>query len=168
MMVRLLHHLLRHERGRSHALETRNRPGPLERPVHHRCVELHHTVCVRQAAISHARVFRVQLDNVHPRDHGIQHVRALGDHFERPGHTAQAVRVLRFVPVCGSHDHGFGSRLGLNLRRLSEVEQRRACQRADSGRRHEFPPCNLLFHVCHCWKCYAPATASATSLIPLP
>src|SRR5437867_32430 len=66
MMVGLLHHLLGHERGRAHPLKTRHGPGPLERPVHHRSVELHHAIRVRQPAISDARVFRIQLDNVYP------------------------------------------------------------------------------------------------------
>ena len=90
-VVRVLEHEFRDLGRRLDPLERAHRPRALGGAVHARRVELHDAVGVRQPAIPHGVVVRVELLDLHALDRGVERVRALHQHVERLLHGAQAV-----------------------------------------------------------------------------
>ena len=88
VVIGVVHHLLRHERRRAHALDARHRAGALARAVHARGVELHDAFGVRQAAVADARVLGIELDDVDAGDERVEDVLA-------PGHQREGASPRR-------------------------------------------------------------------------
>jgi hypothetical protein len=93
----------------SHALNRGHRARAPLRTVHARGVELHDAVGVGQAAVADAGVGRVEFVEVDARDHGVEHVGALGHHLKGLLDGGQVAAVLVAVAVRRSDDHRFGS-----------------------------------------------------------
>ena len=79
-------------------LERTDRSGTLGRTVHARCIELHHTLGVRQPAIAHGLIAGIELLDLHPFYPGVERIGALHHHPER---------FLDATPAVGAR-HGTG------------------------------------------------------------
>ena len=105
MVVRLLHYRFGYQRRCPHALDAGHPAGPAFRSVHATGIKLHHAVGVGQPAVTDAVIERIQLDDVHPGDQGIEHVGiATRHHRERLLDARHVAAILEFVPVRRS-DH---------------------------------------------------------------
>ena len=103
VVVGVLHHRLRDQRGRAHALERGHPAGPLLRAVHAARVELDDAVGIGQAAVADARVLGIELDDVDAGDERVEHVAAAGDQPEGAG-DAGLLAVVRVLVAVGRRD----------------------------------------------------------------
>ena len=136
VVVGVFHDRLGHQRGGAHPLEPRHASGLLLRPVHAAGVQLHHSVRVGQAAVADPGLGGVEFGDVHPRDQGVQHVRALDDHPERPFHRAFRAAVGEADAArVGDHHRGDGLR-GVHRGRPIQGARSSAVQGARDGAGH--------------------------------
>src|SRR5215213_100854 len=105
VVIGQLHHRLRDERGRTHAFERSHRARALFRPVHNGRVELNYAFGIRQAAVADAIIERVELDYVHARKQGIEHVHAARHHRECRLDAREVAAVLEAVAIGRRDDH---------------------------------------------------------------
>ena len=105
VVVRVVHHGLRHERRRAHALDGRHAAGALLRAVHAAGVELDHAVGVGQPAVADAGLERVELRDVDAGEQRVQHVLAFGDEPEGALDGVLGAAVLELpARQVGDHD----------------------------------------------------------------
>ena len=95
-----------------------------------RRVELHDAVGVRQAAVAHARVLGIELDDVDAGDEGVEDVLAFGHHRERRLDAGLRAAVLVRWPLAEDDD----DRLAGCLTRGAGPGGLRVRRRRDAGR----------------------------------
>src|SRR5512141_3063459 len=101
VVIGLLRYCESYSRRSSHTFDGSHASRLLPWPVHHARVELHDTLGVGQSAISHARVERIELDDVHSGDDCVENIRAAGNHRERFLDRGLRSAVLVVIAVAG-------------------------------------------------------------------
>src|SRR5204863_1676805 len=94
-----------HQRWRPHTFEGGDAAGAFLRSVHATGVGLDHAVRVRQAAVADASIERIELDDVHSLDQGVEHIsvslRHHGEGLLDAGHRAAVFELI----AVGGGDH---------------------------------------------------------------
>ncbi len=67
--------------------------------MHHRRVELHNSVRVRQTAEADTVIKRIQFDDVHALDNGVQHIVAFRNHRVRFLHARHVAAILEPIAI---------------------------------------------------------------------
>ena len=123
VMVGVLHHRLRDQRRRAHALDAATAPARFIGPCMHERVELDDAVGVRQGAVADAGLERIELRDVHAGDERVEHVLALGDQPERTLHGVLRAAVLELEAGVVGDDHRAHRALDQDLGRRSRARR---------------------------------------------
>ena len=83
MVIGVVSDSLGNQRRRAHAFERGDTPGTLLRPVHTARIELYDAALVRQTTVANPGLGGIVFRDVHPGNHRVEHILALGDHLER-------------------------------------------------------------------------------------
>lgn len=149
VMIRLEQHFFRYACGRPNAFETGNTASSLPGTVHAARVELNHSVCIRQSTVADAVIERIELDDVHTRDDGIENICPAGNHRVRSFDRCLRTPVLETIAVSGGDHEWNRSTSRMNRRRFSASRDRQ--RHRDSSSRagyHEVAPIDSLSHSC--------------------
>ena len=112
-VIGVFQHQARHLARRLDTLQRANCPCPSGRPVHAGAIELHDTVGVWQAAITHRIILGIEFLDLHPLHRRVQRIGPLKHEFNGAGYRRKAVR--------RADGDGLGRRRTTNEGRLDRV-----------------------------------------------
>ena len=145
VVIRDIHHLLRHLGRRFDPLEAGDPSRALPGTVHAARIQLDDTLRVRQTAVTDARVRRIELDDVDAGDERVEDVPAGGHRRKREFDGRLRAAVLEAVAVCGRNDDRLDAARADSWS-LGKGRAGRRDQSAHSGGFREFTAAERLRH----------------------